>query len=71
MANNAELIAQCEAKAQEWLSPAFDKETRKEVQAKLDAEDKTELIESFYKDLEFGTGGLRGSMGAGSNRMII
>jgi phosphoglucomutase len=71
MANNAELIAQCEAKAQEWLSPAFDKETRKEVQAKLDAEDKTELIESFYKDLEFGTGGLRGIMGAGSNRMNI
>ncbi|MBQ3857696.1 phospho-sugar mutase [Segatella bryantii] len=71
MANNAELIALCEAKAKAWLSPAFDEETRKEVQAKLDNDDKTELIESFYKDLEFGTGGLRGIMGAGSNRMNI
>lgn len=53
------------------MSPAFDEETRKEVQAKLDNDDKTELIESFYKDLEFGTGGLRGIMGAGSNRMNI
>ncbi len=71
MANNAELISQCETKAKQWLSPAFDEETQKEVQAKLDTEDKTELIESFYKDLEFGTGGLRGIMGAGSNRMNI
>ena len=71
MANNAELIAQCEAKAKQWLSPSFDEETRKDVQAKLDAADKTELIECFYKDLEFGTGGLRGIMGAGSNRMNI
>nr|WP_232369917.1 phospho-sugar mutase [Prevotella illustrans] len=69
--NNTELIAQCEAKAQQWLTPAFDEETRREVQQKLDAEDKTDLIESFYKDLEFGTGGLRGIMGAGSNRMNI
>ena len=71
MANNAELIAQCEAKAKQWLSPSFDEETRKDVQAKLDAADKTELIECFYRDLEFGTGGLRGIMGAGSNRMNI
>ena len=69
--NNTELIAQCEAKARQWLSPAFDEETRKEVQQKLNAEDKTDLIESFYKDLEFGTGGLRGIMGAGSNRMNV
>ena len=69
MANNTELIAQCEAKAKQWLSPAFDEETQREVKAQLEAEDKTELIESFYKDLEFGTGGLRGIMGAGSNRM--
>ena len=48
-----------------------DEETRKEVQAMLDNSDKTELIDSFYKDLEFGTGGLRGIMGAGSNRMNI
>ncbi len=71
MENNQELIAQCEAKAKQWLSPAFDEETRKEVQALLDNEDKTNLIECFYRDLEFGTGGLRGIMGAGSNRMNI
>lgn len=71
MENNAELIAQCEAKAKQWLSPSFDEETRQSVQQMLDAEDKTNLIESFYKDLEFGTGGLRGIMGAGSNRMNI
>ena len=69
MENNAQLIAQCEARAKEWLSPAFDEETRKEVQAMLDDADKTALIDAFYRDLEFGTGGLRGIMGAGTNRM--
>ena len=71
MAHNAELIAQCEAKAKQWLTPAFDKETHTEVEQMLTSTDKTELIESFYKDLEFGTGGLRGIMGAGTNRMNI
>lgn len=71
MENNVELIAQCEKKAKQWLAPAFDAETRQEVQAMLDNSDKTDLIESFYKELEFGTGGLRGIMGAGSNRMNI
>ncbi len=71
MENNKELIAQCEAKAQQWLSPAFDAETRKAVENMLAAADKTDLIESFYKELEFGTGGLRGIMGAGCNRMNI
>ncbi len=71
MENNVELIAQCEKKAKQWLAPAFDAETRREVQAMLDNSDKTDLIESFYKELEFGTGGLRGIMGAGSNRMNI
>lgn len=66
-----ELISQCEAKAKQWLSPSFDESTRAQVRAMLDNEDKTELIESFYKDLEFGTGGLRGIMGAGTNRMNI
>lgn len=66
-----ELIAQCETKARQWLSPAYDAETRNSVQAMLDNEDKAELIDSFYQDLEFGTGGLRGIMGAGSNRMNI
>lgn len=59
------------AKANEWLSPAYDEETRKEVQALLDNEDKTPLVDAFYQELEFGTGGLRGIMGAGSNRMNI
>ena len=71
MENNAQLIQQCEAKAKQWLSPSFDERTRKEVQSMIDNADKTNLIESFYKDLEFGTGGLRGIMGAGSNRMNI
>ena len=69
MGNNVELIAQCEAKAQAWLSPAFDEETRNAVQAMLDNEDKTALIDDFYQNLEFGTGGLRGIMGVGTNRM--
>ena len=69
MGNNVELIAQCKAKAQAWLSPAFDEETRNAVQAMLDNEDKTDLIDAFYQNLEFGTGGLRGIMGAGTNRM--
>ena len=64
-----ELLAQVRAKAQAWLAPGYDAETRSEVQRLLDSEDTTELIESFYKDLEFGTGGLRGIMGVGSNRM--
>ena len=71
MDNNAQLIAQCEERAKQWLTPAFDEETRKAVQAMLDNEDKTELIDAFYRDLEFGTGGLRGIMGAGTNRMNI
>ena len=58
MADNAQLIAQCEARAKEWLAPAFDEETRKEVQAMLDNPDKADLIDAFYRDLEFGTGGL-------------
>ena len=71
MENNAALIAQCEERAKQWLSPAFDEETRKTVQAMLDNDDKSELIDAFYRDLEFGTGGLRGIMGAGTNRMNI
>lgn len=71
MQNNQELITQCEQKAQQWLTPAFDETTRAAVKSMLDSEDKDTLIESFYKDLEFGTGGLRGIMGVGSNRMNI
>ena len=69
--DNNELIAQVTEKAQQWLAEGYDAETQAEVRRMLDAEDKTELIESYYKDLEFGTGGLRGILGAGSNRMNI
>lgn len=68
MATN-ELLQKVRAKAEAWLSPQYDEATRKEVQALLDNPDTTELVDAFYKDLEFGTGGLRGIMGAGSNRM--
>lgn len=68
---NQELIKQVTEKARKWLTPAYDAETQAEVKRMLENDDKTELIESFYKDLEFGTGGLRGIMGAGSNRMNI
>lgn len=66
-----ELLMQVTTKAKAWLSEKYDSETRKEVQALLDKEDKTQLIEAFYKDLEFGTGGLRGIMGVGTNRVNI
>ncbi|MCH5241130.1 MAG: phospho-sugar mutase [Muribaculaceae bacterium] len=69
--DNQELLKEVKAKAEKWLSPQYDEETRKAVQALLDNEDPTALIDAFYKDLEFGTGGLRGIMGAGSNRMNI
>ena len=65
------LLKQVKCKANTWLSEDYDAETRKQVQELLDREDTTDLIESFYKDLEFGTGGLRGIMGVGSNRMNI
>ena len=68
---NEALIQEVTAKAQKWLTPAYDAETQAEVRRMLDNPDKTELIEAFYKDLEFGTGGLRGIMGVGSNRMNI
>ncbi|MPL81827.1 Phosphoglucomutase [bioreactor metagenome] len=70
MENNA-LLNEVLAKAQIWLDGNYDTETKEAVRRMIDAEDKTELIESFYRDLEFGTGGLRGIMGAGTNRMNI
>ncbi len=66
-----QLLKQVREKAQMWLREGYDAETQAQVRAMLDNGDPTELIESFYKDLEFGTGGLRGIMGAGSNRMNI
>lgn len=68
MANN-ELLQEVTVKARKWLTPQYDEKTREAVTQMLEAEDPTELIESFYKDLEFGTGGLRGIMGSGTNRM--
>ena len=65
------LLQSVTAKAQTWLGEGYDEETKAEVKKMLENEDKTDLIECFYKDLEFGTGGLRGIMGVGSNRMNI
>lgn len=72
MENQNDLIRQCELKALQWLdSPVYDDVTKKAVREMLDKEDKTDLIDSFYQNLAFGTGGLRGIMGPGSNRMNI
>lgn len=65
------LLNEVKAKAQVWLNGDYDAETKAKVTEMLNASDSTELIESFYKDLEFGTGGLRGIMGVGTNRMNI
>ena len=64
-----ELLLSVRAKANSWLQESYDEETRQTVQTLLNNEDSHDLVEAFYKDLEFGTGGLRGIMGVGSNRM--
>ena len=64
-----DLLKTIRAKAESWTTPQYDEATRQEVQALLDNPDTTQLVDAFYKDLEFGTGGLRGIMGAGTNRM--
>jgi len=58
------------SKAKQWLGPEFNEEIRKEVREMLEKDEK-KLVDAFYQDLEFGTGGLRGIMGAGTNRMNI
>lgn len=63
-------IDQIRNKARQWLGPEFNEEIRKEVLEMLE-NDENRLIDAFYQDLEFGTGGLRGVMGAGTNRMNI
>ena len=69
---NQELIKQCESVANVWAtSSLYDAETQQAVKAMIESEDKTPLIDSFYRSLEFGTGGLRGIMGPGTNRMNI
>jgi phosphoglucomutase len=67
--DNKEVLQEVKIKANNWLKGAYDAETKNKVKALLDNPDSTELIDAFYKDLEFGTGGLRGIMGVGSNRM--
>jgi phosphoglucomutase len=59
------------AKVNSWLNSNIDEKSKNEIKALLDSPDQTELIDSFYRDLEFGTGGLRGIMGVGSNRMNV
>ncbi len=69
---NQALVAQCLEVAQQWMdSPIYDSETKQAVKAMMEADDKTPLVEAFYRSLEFGTGGLRGIMGPGINRMNI
>lgn len=63
-------LDQIRTRAQQWLAPEFNEETRKEVREMLEKDEK-KLVDAFYQDLEFGTGGLRGVMGAGTNRMNI
>lgn len=71
MATNQEVLESVKLKAAEWLTDVYDEATKAEVRRMLANEDTAELIDSFYRDLEFGTGGLRGIMGAGTNRMNI
>ncbi len=68
---NDEILKIAKSKAEKWLSDAYDEKTRESVKGMLEAEDPSELIDAFYTDLTFGTGGLRGVMGAGTNRMNI
>ncbi|PZX17913.1 phosphoglucomutase [Breznakibacter xylanolyticus] len=68
---NQELMNGVNAKAQQWLNGNYDAATKEEIRLLMAKEDKNELIDAFYRDLEFGTGGLRGIMGVGSNRMNI
>ena len=63
------LDTETQARIQQWLAPEYDPETVAQVQQLVDNQEETELLDSFYKELEFGTGGLRGIMGVGSNRM--
>jgi len=69
--DNNTLLNEVLSKAQAWLDGNYNEETKNDIRRMMNADDKTELIESFYRDLEFGTGGLRGIMGAGTNRMNI
>jgi len=65
------LSAEIQDKINQWLSPEFDSETRTSIQKLLDEGNENELSDAFYRNLEFGTGGLRGVMGPGTNRMNV
>ncbi|MGZ3872589.1 MAG: phospho-sugar mutase [Mucilaginibacter sp.] len=67
--NTQELDPTILQKANAWLQGSYDDDVKQQIQTLLDHEAYTELTDSFYRDLEFGTGGLRGIMGAGSNRI--
>ena len=72
MENQSVLIRECEEKAKVWTtSPLYDEKTQASVRKMLENPDKSELIDAFYRTLEFGTSGLRGIMGPGTNRMNI
>jgi phosphoglucomutase len=62
---------QITAKAEAWLNSNIDETSKQEIRALLAADNPTDLVDAFYRDLEFGTGGLRGTMGVGSNRMNV
>ena len=68
--DNQDMLTMVKERAKVWLSEKYDAETRGKVKTLLESNE-SELIESFYRDLEFGTGGLRGIMGVGTNRMNI
>ena len=68
--DNQDMLKMVKEKANNWLSDKYDAETRNQVKKLLETNE-NELVESFYRDLEFGTGGLRGIMGVGTNRMNI
>lgn len=69
MEENKDLIHLATEKAKTWLSDFYDQETRTEVENLLNSSNKDQLVDAFYRDLEFGTGGLRGIMGVGTNRL--
>jgi phosphoglucomutase len=68
--DNKDMLKMVKDKARVWLSDKYDENTRAQVKSLLETSE-SELIECFYRDLEFGTGGLRGVMGVGTNRMNI
>lgn len=69
--DNKDLLQEVLFKAQSWLDGNYNDDTKSDIRRLMNADDKTELVDSFYRDLEFGTGGLRGIMGVGTNRMNI